>query len=520
MNKLIPILLGGVALIVGVVGWFAMSSDDASAPVVSMGASAPPLPPGKVDNSELASLQSAASYAAQLKGTTGQIQSLEQRFKTYMDNTDKKITAEAEKIVQRQLPQIREQIRQEEQARLAQTRQPVTTSPAPALLGGTSRVIDTTVQAPALPAPVAPAAGSSRLLNPALANVPSGFGFDDLGGQVRLPFDSLSDPSAAGAATLGATTPRRSGLVPQQADPSALPGYVKVAAWQPQPALAVPGTPSASANPGHGGKMVDTTKPGQTGKAEKPAPIPVYTIENTSTLFSNTTMTALMGVVPNKNNAVKNLMRFKVITGPENIASNGLLLPDVKNIIWTGYAIGNREMECVQATVDTITFTFQDGTIRTVSKKAGGSGQKMDDGLGYLSDRWGKPCIKGTLISNAAQYLRDRMIAAGAAATAASAAAMQTTTSRDALGGTSTTVTGSQGEYIAGQTGTATLNELAAYLRDRMDQAVDIIYLDAGKDVVIHVEEQINIDYDPAGRKLSHLASAQQAVRARKARLD
>jgi integrating conjugative element protein (TIGR03752 family) len=231
-------------------------------------------------------------------------------------------------------------------------------------------------------------------------------------------------------------------------------------------------------------------------------------------------MTALMGVVPNKNNAVKNLMRFKVITGSENIASNGLFLPDVRNIIWTGYAIGNREMECVQATVDTITFTFKDGTIRTVKQKQGASTGQLNEGLGYLSDRWGKPCIKGTLISNAAQYLRDRMIAAGAAATASASAAMQTTTSRDALGGSSTTVTGSEGDYIAGQTGTATLNELAAYLRDRMDQAVDIVYLDAGKDVVIHVEKQVDIDYDPAGRKLSHIALSQHAARASKARLD
>ena len=112
------------------------------------------------------------------------------------------------------------------------------------------------------------------------------------------------------------------------------------------------------------------------------------------------------------------------------------------------------------------------------------------------------------------------MIAAGAAATASAAAAMQTTTTRDALGGSSTVVTGSEGDFIAGQTGTATLNELAAYLRDRMDQAVDIVYLDAGKDVVIHVEEQVDIDYDPAGRKLSHIALSQQTARARKARLD
>lgn len=515
MNKLIPILLIGVVVIVCGIAWFSISMGESeTAPVVAGNpALAPPLPQGRVSDPDAADLQAAASYAAQLKGTTGQVQSLERQIKTFVSDTDKKIAEETEKALQRQLPlleqKLREQIRQEEQAKL-QAQQPQAT-PQPQ---GSNRVVDTARATSDETILQPPTGRTSRLLNPALSNVPAGFGFDNLDSSVnpvKLPFDALSTAGRSGSTTrFGAGE----GI-------SNHPGYTKIAAWQPN--LPLPVAPHASSVAP--GSVVDTQTAGgadknKQAKSEKPQPIPVYTIENTATLFSNTTMTALMGVVPNKNNAVKNLMRFKVITGSENIASNGLLLPDVKNIIWTGYAIGNREMECVQATVDTITFTFQDGTIRTVKKKQSGSSGQLSEGLGYLSDRWGKPCIKGTLISNAAQYLRDRMIAAGAAATASASAAMQTTTSRDALGGSSTTVTGSEGEFIAGQTGTATLNELAAYLRDRMDQAVDIVYLDAGKDVVIHVEEQVDIDYDPAGRKLSHIALSQQTARARKARLD
>lgn len=509
MNKLIPVLLGAVAIIVLIIGWLSFGGDTPPSSSTHIAQPVPPpLPDGKISDPEIANLKAATSYAAQLKGATGQIQSLERQLKVYVTETDKKIAEEAEKIMRSQLPAIekrlREEIRKETEQKAWQDRQDRSVAlPSP---NDSNRVVDAAPVVKSTPAQTQKRQ-PHRLLDPALADIPSGLGFDDLESnrQTQLPFDSLSGRQGISRVS-GRTTAAEN------------PGYTKITAWQPNQSIPVGGGSN-----GNGGVVINTTAGKSVTsptKEHKPKPIPVYTIENTSTLFSNTTMTALMGVVPSKNNAVKNLMRFKVITGADNIASNGLFLPDVKNIIWTGYAIGNREMECVQATVDTITFTFQDGTIRTVRKKQG-NGQHIGEGLGYLSDRWGKPCIKGTLISNAAQYLRDRMIAAGAAATASAAAAMQTTTTRDALGGSSTVVTGSEGDYIAGQTGTATLNELAAYLRDRMDQAVDIVYLDAGKDVVIHVEEQIDIDYDPVGRKLSHVALSQQAAWARKMiRLD
>ncbi len=514
MNKFIPVLLIAVCVIVGGIGWLNMSSDDSAATAsASAVQQPPPLPKGHLNQPEVTRLVDATAYAAQVKGMAAETHSLRKDVSEFYGSTDKKIQDETQKAVQRVLPvlerKLREEIRKEEQAKV---RQPPASQPLVPGLDGTSRVIDTTLGQTGSDMPANAAAADSpgpfrsRVLDPALAGVPSGFGFDD------LDTSSVKLPGTAGArSTLLPAGPANAG--------SGRPGYVKISAWQPHPALtgvtAERSRIAAFPEPGVVDATAKAAPKNANPKTEKPQPVPIYTIENTSTLFSNTTMTALMGVVPNKNNAVKNLMRFKIITGAENIASNGLYLPDVKNIIWTGYAIGNREMQCIQATVDTVTFTFQDGTIRTVQNKKSGGGGQMSEGLGYLSDPWGKPCIKGALISNATQYLRDRMIAAGAAATASASAAMQTTTSRDALGGSSTTVTGSEGDYIAGQTGTATLNELAAYLRDRMDQAVDIVYLDAGKDVVIHVEQEIQIDYDPAGRKLSHIAMAHKARRSR-----
>lgn len=226
-------------------------------------------------------------------------------------------------------------------------------------------------------------------------------------------------------------------------------------------------------------------------------PIPYYTIPVTATLFSNTSMTALLGVVPVKG-SVRDPIKFKIITGAENIASNGHYLPQIQNIVWSGTAVGNREMSCVTGRLDAVTFTFADGTIYTQTSTGNSSG------LGYISDRWGKPCIPGTLVSNASQYLADRMIVAGVAATADAAAATETTTLRDNNGNLVNFVSGESENYIVGKLASGTLGELASYLKTRQDEAVDIIYVDAGQDLVVHVESEITIDYHPAGRRLNH----------------
>lgn len=520
MNKFIPMILLLVCGLVVGIGYLSMSGSDDATPVAKSQAPLP-LPEGHVNRPESISLSESTAYSSQLKGTAAAVTAVERKVDNKLATMDQKILQEvtqaADLAVQRQLPvierKLREEIRREEQAKARQE--------AAAMLPPTqtNRVVDTTTSPAAVPLeapkPIeTPATGKpTRILDLANAGVPSGFGFDELNGNtLHWPGKNRADVS------LMSLNPPGAGIT------GGRPGYVKISAWQPNQSLPTAASRSPNAAfPDTGAPATPASTPeiAKNETASQPKPKPIYTIENTATLFSNTTMTALMGVVPNRNNAVKNLMRFKLITGADNIASNGLYLPDVRNIIWTGYVIGNREMECVNATVDTITFTFKDGTISTVSKKQASAGGGLSEGLGYLSDRWGKPCIRGTLISNATQYLRDRMIAAGAAATASAAAATETTTLRDgATGGTATAVTGDQGNFIAGKTGTATLNELADYLRDRMDQAIDIVYLDPGKDVTIHVEDEIPIDYNPVGRKLSHVAMAPATHPARRIRLD
>jgi integrating conjugative element protein (TIGR03752 family) len=213
----------------------------------------------------------------------------------------------------------------------------------------------------------------------------------------------------------------------------------------------------------------------------------------------------LLGIVPNEEGSVLDPIRFKLITGPENLATNGHFIPGIRDIVWSGVAIGNREMSCVRGEVHSVTFTFDDGRVYTQSSTRDGDTKTTNIRkiLGYISDTRGKPCLTGELITNAEDYLKDRMIAAGVGATADSFAQTQETTTVSE-GVSQTFFTGDQGEFIAAATLSGSLKELTDYLRDRQRNAVDLVYLDGGQDVVLHVEDEITIDYLTKGRKLDY----------------
>ncbi len=224
------------------------------------------------------------------------------------------------------------------------------------------------------------------------------------------------------------------------------------------------------------------------------------------TLFSNDTLTALVGIVPNLQGSVVDPIRFKLITGNTNLATNGLYLPPgVKNIVWSGIAIGNREMSCVRGELHSVTFTFEDGTIRTVNSQADSGKSKLGGNLlGYISTQKGNPCLPGRLITNAQDYLMDRMWASGVAAAADGFSDTQTTTQRATDGTLTQYFSGNSGDYVASRTLAGSLTELTDYLRERQAQAIDLVFVESGQDVVVHVETQIEIDYDPQGRRLDH----------------
>ncbi|HDX0990424.1 TPA: TIGR03752 family integrating conjugative element protein [Pasteurella multocida] len=233
----------------------------------------------------------------------------------------------------------------------------------------------------------------------------------------------------------------------------------------------------------------------------KSAEIPYYTLPENSTLLGSISMTALIGRVPVGNN-VTDPYPFKVVIGRENLIANGFELPDVEGAIVSGTASGDWTLSCVRGSVKSMTFVFSDGRIVT-SSQAGG---KDSEGIGWLSDESGIPCVPGERKTNAPEYLGSNFLLAGASAAAQGLSQAQTTTvvDGDSVVGA---VTGDNGKYILGQALGGGLKETADWFRERYGQMFDAVYVPPGHPVAIHLEKEIAIDYSKLNRKVKYRVS-------------
>ncbi len=239
---------------------------------------------------------------------------------------------------------------------------------------------------------------------------------------------------------------------------------------------------------------------------------PAYTVPRNSTLIGSTGLTALIGRIP-KNGTVEDPFPFKVIVGKENLAANGIKMPGLDGMIFSGKSTGDWTLSCVRGQLHSVTYMFADGTVRTISsddqqnleKKGQGGGGGGDRPLGYISDRRGIPCVTGTRISNSASYLSGRILASIAEAGAGAFSQGEVTNTVSALGGVSTSViTGDAVRYAGGKALSGGAAEVSAYLRERMAQSFDVIYVDTGKELAIHIDVELPIDYEHNGRKTSY----------------
>ncbi len=123
-------------------------------------------------------------------------------------------------------------------------------------------------------------------------------------------------------------------------------------------------------------------------------PRPVYTVPRNATLIGSTALTALVGRIPVQGQ-VRDPMPFKVITGADNLAANGLRVLGVQGMVWSGTAIGDWTLSCVTGRLDSVTFVFDDGTIQTISSDDRNSRSGNDEPLGWISDDQGIPCVSG-----------------------------------------------------------------------------------------------------------------------------
>lgn len=240
---------------------------------------------------------------------------------------------------------------------------------------------------------------------------------------------------------------------------------------------------------------------------------PAYTVPRNATLIGSTGMTALIGRIP-RNGTVEDPFPFKVIVGKDNLATNGIEIPGLDGMIFSGKATGDWTLSCVRGSVYSVTYVFSDGTIRTLSADIQNTNQPLkfpqntangQRSLGWISDRRGIPCVTGTRITNAVSYLAGRILASGAEAAAGAFAQSQTTNTVSAAQGVTTSViTGDSGKYAMSKALSGSAGEISEYLRERAAQSFDAIYVDTGSELAIHVDVELPIDYEPNGRKTTY----------------
>ena len=239
-----------------------------------------------------------------------------------------------------------------------------------------------------------------------------------------------------------------------------------------------------------------------------PPPRPAYTVPKNATLVGARAFTALIGRVPVGEDArVTDPYFFKLLIGRDNLAANGHEIPELAYAVASGEAIGDWTLGCVSGDVTSMTFVFADGRIVTVPQARdvaeGGAGTRAVR-LGGLSDDYGNPCVAGERITNAASYLGQSAAALTLGAAAEGLAAAQTRTVAGGLAGSSTVVDGDIGRFAAGRGLSGAAQEVARWLRARQAQEYDAVYVPPGARVAVHIDEELRIDYDPAGRLVRH----------------
>ncbi|WP_262947523.1 TIGR03752 family integrating conjugative element protein [Xenorhabdus indica] len=242
-----------------------------------------------------------------------------------------------------------------------------------------------------------------------------------------------------------------------------------------------------------------------TGQNTPPIPLPkeenekpVYTLPENATLVGSQAMTALLGRVP-VNGTVTDPYPFKILIGKDNLTANGIELPEVEGAVVSGSASGDWTLSCVRGQVNSITFVFQDGTVRTLP----GKGQNQQ-GIGWLSDENGIPCISGERKSNASTYL-PTLFALSAMNSAGDALnESQRTAQTNGAGGITSALTGNAGQAALGKALAGGMNDITEWLKQRYSQTFDAVYVPPGAGVVVHITQSLAMDYETKGRKVRY----------------
>ncbi|MGR5296819.1 TIGR03752 family integrating conjugative element protein [Vibrio mediterranei] len=244
----------------------------------------------------------------------------------------------------------------------------------------------------------------------------------------------------------------------------------------------------------------DLTSNSNTSKEE--GAVPIITVPANSTLFGSVGMSAIIGRVPIQN-SVQDPFRFKVLIGGDNLASNGQYIPYLESMTVSGDAIGDFTLECTRGNIDKVTFTFLDQTVRVIKAEGQGS-------LGWISDKDGVPCIAGRYISNFTDYVLKQGSLTTLSAFASAIAQQTVTTTTGAATGTTTQSISNSGQYAVGKGFEQGTQEVVKWYAERQTSAFDAVFVETGRELVVNIEETLEIDYEPKGRKLFHEDNARE----------
>lgn len=258
--------------------------------------------------------------------------------------------------------------------------------------------------------------------------------------------------------------------------------------------------------------------------ADKPPARPVYTLPENSTLMGSVAMTALIGRVP-IDGTVNDPFPFKILIGPDNLTANGIDLPDVAGAIISGTAAGDWTLSCVRGQVISMTFVFNDGRVRTVpqpqrlttkqgnNNQSSGQMDKIQGGIGWISDPNGIPCISGLRRSNAQQYIGSKSLVTAAGAGVAKLL--------EADQGSNGTIISSNGTTVGSMSGAGTsalssilsggVKDIGDWVNKLYGQAFAAVYVQPGAQVAVHLDRQLEIDYEPDGRKVKYTTGGAHA---------
>ena len=236
---------------------------------------------------------------------------------------------------------------------------------------------------------------------------------------------------------------------------------------------------------------------------------PRFTIPADAVLVDSVTITALIGRIPKSGN-IGDPAPFKVAIGKENLAANGFSIPGLGGMIMSGVVYGDSVRSCVITKIRRATYIFEDGRILTLPrKKAGSTGSSAQSTsvasgqtIGYLTDPYGDPCIKGRLYSNGNAQLRKSILANMASGAANAYAQTQVTTLVDGANSVTSAVTGNDTKFVTGSAIAAGAQSVADVLKNQEFDSWDQVVVPVGTPVSINIDQQLEIDNATYLRKL------------------